>query len=1053
MAGTGPGAAGFQNSSGFSGGDSNDIEGEKSLDPASSGFFSTDVKRHDDLKEMLDSTDDKKKLEAMKRIIGLVAKGKDASPLFPAVVKNVVCKNLEVKKLVYVYLTRYAEEQQDLALLSIATFQRSMKDPNQLIRASALRVLSSIRIPVIVPIMMLVIKDGVADMSPYVRKAAAHAIPKLYSVDPEQKDELVEFLEKLLADKTTLVIGSAIQAFEELCPERIDLIHKNYRKLCSLLADVEEWGQVIILNMLTRYARTQFISPHQEETIATDKDFYSSNEDSDSDASNSPAKAIYIMDADHRLLLKSSKPLLNSRNSATVMAVVQLYYHCAPKSEVGLVARAMIRLLRSHKEIQFIVLSNIATLALNRRGMFEPYIKSFYINANDAIHIKLLKLEILTSLATENNVSVMIREFQQYVLSPETSFSTAAIQAIGKIATGISDITDACMGGLISLLSNKSESVVGESVVVIKKLLQMKSSGHKDIIIHLAQMVDKIAIPKAKGSILWLIGEYSDKVPKIAPDVLRKAAKVFMQEEDIVKLQTLNLAAKLCITNPKQTQLLCQYVFNLAKYDQSYDIRDRARFLKALILPGDNAGALAKHAKKIFLADKPAPVVESKHKERDQYQLSSLSHTINNKAIGYNELPTWPTDPPPSDVRNVEVAKPSTSISTTKSGKGSEKEKAFYSDSEEETSEEDSSEESGSEETDEESGSEEDSEEGGEETSEEDEEESSEEEDSEEESSSEADSSEESSSEEEVPVVAKAAPKKVKPVPKKETENLLDLFDFAEPPASSTQGFNGVTSPISSTLQPLVAGMTLSPSGSTASTVQNLPASHVPSEQHELINRMSSGGLAVTYRFTRSSYLYSDKMVAVELSFTNKTEQTLKSIKIGDKRLQSGMHLHDFHTINELEVGASVCVTMGIDFNDTLQPADFDLVTSEKTYRVKVEAPVGELMSAVTMSENEFGSKQKKLGGMNETSATIDVSRDELAQLHSIISRAANMGQVPSSQDNVLLLTAKTLSNKCDVLLKAQAGENGKSTMTVNCEKMVIGSMLIKDIRSAMASS
>jgi len=74
------------------------------------------------------------------------------------------------------------------------------------------------------------------------------------------------------------------------------------------------------------------------------------------------------------------------------------------------------------------------------------------------------------------------------------------------------------------------------------------------------------------------------------------------------------LAAKLCITNPKQTQLLCQYVFNLAKYDQSYDIRDRARLLRALILPGDNAGALAKHAKKIFLADKPAPVVQSRFK-------------------------------------------------------------------------------------------------------------------------------------------------------------------------------------------------------------------------------------------------------------------------------------------------------------------------------------------------------------------------------------------------------------------------------------------------------
>ena len=106
---------------------------------------------------------------------------------------------------------RYAEEQQDLALLSISTFQRALKDPNQLIRASALRVLSSIRVPIIVTIMLLAIKEAVTDMSPYVRKTAANAITKLYSLEPELKDDLVGIIEKLLADKTILVAGSAIQ--------------------------------------------------------------------------------------------------------------------------------------------------------------------------------------------------------------------------------------------------------------------------------------------------------------------------------------------------------------------------------------------------------------------------------------------------------------------------------------------------------------------------------------------------------------------------------------------------------------------------------------------------------------------------------------------------------------------------------------------------------------------------------------------------------------------------------------------------------------------------
>lgn len=37
--------------------------------------------------------------------------------------------SVQLKKLVYVYLVRHAEEQQDLALLSISTFQRALKVP------------------------------------------------------------------------------------------------------------------------------------------------------------------------------------------------------------------------------------------------------------------------------------------------------------------------------------------------------------------------------------------------------------------------------------------------------------------------------------------------------------------------------------------------------------------------------------------------------------------------------------------------------------------------------------------------------------------------------------------------------------------------------------------------------------------------------------------------------------------------------------------------------------------------------------------------------------
>ncbi|XP_066052515.1 AP-3 complex subunit beta-2 isoform X4 [Chamaea fasciata] len=937
------------------GGSSSLGEPEYGHDPASGGIFSSDYKRHDDLKEMLDSNKDSLKLEAMKRIVAMIARGKNASDLFPAVVKNVACKNIEVKKLVYVYLVRYAEEQQDLALLSISTFQRGLKDPNQLIRASALRVLSSIRVPIIVPIMMLAIKEAASDMSPYVRKTAAHAIPKLYSLDSDQKDQLIEVIEKLLADKTTLVAGSVVMAFEEVCPERIDLIHKNYRKLCNLLIDVEEWGQVVIINMLTRYARTQFLSPNQNESLLeenTEKAFYGSEEEDGSKDAKAEAASLakrkpYVMDPDHRLLLRNTKPLLQSRNAAVVMAVAQLYFHLAPKAEVGVIAKALVRLLRSHSEVQYVVLQNVATMSIKRRGMFEPYLKSFYIRSTDPTQIKILKLEVLTNLANETNISTILREFQTYIRSMDKDFVAATIQAIGRCATNIGKVRDTCLNGLVQLLSNRDELVVAESVVVIKKLLQMQPAQHSEIIKHMAKLTDNIQVPMARASILWLIGEYCEHVPKIAPDVLRKMAKSFTNEEDIVKLQVINLAAKLYLTNSKQSKLLTQYVLNLAKYDQNYDIRDRARFIRQLIVPTEKSGALNKYAKKLFLAQKPAPILESSFKDRDHFQLGSLSHLLNAKAVGYQELPDWPDEAPDPSVRNVEV--PEWTKCTSREKRKEKVEKPFYSDSEGEsgpTESADSEPESGSEEnssssssdssssgTEEEEEEEEDSGEQSEDKEEEEEEEEEEEkrpkrkdkegshkavlgsagspseEEEEEEgakkakkkapqgrkghaetSSEEASISESSSSGSDSGSEAEAKQRKVPPRSKAKEISLLDLDDFTPPPPQPIPS----SSIISTSLVTDLEGLTLT---DTSLTPTLLSPAFSTVKTYELLHRMAGEGLAVEYCFSRRPFPGDPHMVAIQIQISNNTDTEVKNLRVNEPKPLSGMRIQEFPEI------------------------------------------------------------------------------------------------------------------------------------------------------------
>lgn len=55
----------------------------------------------------------------------------------------------------------------------------------------------------------------------------------------------------------------------------------------------------------------------------------------------------------------------------------------------------------------------------------------------------------------------------------------------------------------------------------------------------MARLVDSIEVPAAKAAILWVMGEYCERVPKIAPDVLRKMAKSFTNEDPAVKMQVI----------------------------------------------------------------------------------------------------------------------------------------------------------------------------------------------------------------------------------------------------------------------------------------------------------------------------------------------------------------------------------------------------------------------------------------------------------------------------------------------------------------------------------
>lgn len=109
-----------------------------------------------------------------------------------------------------------------------------------------------------------------------------------------------------------------------------------------------------------------FYSDEDHTTTTEDESHDESHDEEEESHDKKKKRKPYIMDADHRLLLKNCRPLLQSRNAAVVMAVAQLYHHISPANEIGIIVKPLIRLLKHHVEVQNIVLGNIATMSSER---------------------------------------------------------------------------------------------------------------------------------------------------------------------------------------------------------------------------------------------------------------------------------------------------------------------------------------------------------------------------------------------------------------------------------------------------------------------------------------------------------------------------------------------------------------------------------------------------------------------------------------------------------------------------------------------------------------
>lgn len=260
----------------------------------------------------------------------------------------------------------------------------------------AIRVLSGIRVPMVGGVVELAVKKGASDPNPHVRKAAALAIPKLYGTDSAHYATLLPILTGLLADPSSIPLGAAITAFLELCPHRLDVLHSHFRRYCGLLIEADEWTQLVLMDVLGRYARTMLKRPS------------SGDEDDDDEP-----------DEDLVRLLSATGALLYSPSPAVVLAVTRLHHLLSPPPPTPLphLAPSLLKLLHHPDSgIRLAVVRSCAQLARERPDVFDDETdgegrwKAFLLSGGEGGTEARAKLEVLQELVSESNVRQVVEE-------------------------------------------------------------------------------------------------------------------------------------------------------------------------------------------------------------------------------------------------------------------------------------------------------------------------------------------------------------------------------------------------------------------------------------------------------------------------------------------------------------------------------------------------------------------------------------------------------------------------------------------------------------------
>eukprot|EP00798_Chlamydomonas_sp_ICE-L_P024469 gene24469-10073_t len=217
-----------------------------------------------------------------------------------------------LKKMLYLYITTYATQIPDLALLGINQLLKDCNDQD----------------PTTTPV-----NHGLEDRHPYVRRTAAMGVLKMYHIDPDiviRHGMLDRVRQMLLTDADPQVVANCLTVLMQTEPDVKALASKSLvYNLVNRLKEFSDWSQCQVLELASYYMPASEAEKRLLHTITTEfSDWSQCQEFSDWSQCQVLELASYYTpssEAEVYDLLNVLEDRMGHANSAVVMAAIRVF--------------------------------------------------------------------------------------------------------------------------------------------------------------------------------------------------------------------------------------------------------------------------------------------------------------------------------------------------------------------------------------------------------------------------------------------------------------------------------------------------------------------------------------------------------------------------------------------------------------------------------------------------------------------------------------------------------------------------------------------------------